>query len=98
MVNQPFTRVHRSKLSPRARTLINHSVDCGYYHFRSDGTKVKNKWDSYNVDEAIKELDSDDEDAEAARVKQLRKRWHEIDNLVEKLMHRADLVRDKLAS
>ena len=33
-----------------------------YYFFRSDGTKVKNKWDSYDIDAELKKLDEVDSD------------------------------------
>ena len=32
-----------------------------YYHFDSTGNKFPNKWDSYDVDEALKEMDAEDE-------------------------------------
>lgn len=37
------------------------AVDCGYYFFRSDGTRVKNKWDNIDIDAMLAEVDSDDE-------------------------------------
>ena len=33
-----------------------------YYFFRSDGSKVKNKWDSYNIEEELRKLDEIDDD------------------------------------
>lgn len=38
------------------------AVDCGYYFFRSDGTRVKNKWDKMDFDALLAEADSDNED------------------------------------
>ena len=36
-------------------------MDCGYYFFRSDGTRVKNKWDKMDFDALLAEADSGDE-------------------------------------
>lgn len=35
-----------------------------YYFFRSDGIKVKNKWDSYDIDAELRKLDENDGDEE----------------------------------
>jgi len=37
-----------------------------YYFFRSDGSKVKNKWDSYDIDAELRKLDENDSDGEEA--------------------------------
>ena len=37
-----------------------------YYFFRSDGSKVKNKWDSYDIDAELRKLDENDSDVEEA--------------------------------
>lgn len=36
-----------------------------YYFFRSDGKKIRNKWDSYNIEEELKKLDDVDEGDES---------------------------------
>uniref|UniRef100_A0A7S2CNJ6 t-SNARE coiled-coil homology domain-containing protein n=1 Tax=Octactis speculum TaxID=3111310 RepID=A0A7S2CNJ6_9STRA len=58
-----------------------------YYHFDSNGKKLKSKWDSYNVDDELRRLDGDDDLGEkTARIKR------ELRQLHEELWHQQEYV------
>lgn len=42
------------------------SIRGGYYFFSSDGKKIANKWDKYDVDAELRRLEEEEEEAEAA--------------------------------
>ena len=51
-----------------------------YYFFRSDGSKVKNKWDSYDIDAELKRLDENDGDEDEEEEQQQKQQQREEEN------------------